>query len=156
MPLLISALATNASKPQGAGDLLRALQEDHDGSILGNLGGLLQNPAASEGPGIFQHALGGSRPAAEQGLAQKTGLSGEQIGKLLMIAAPLVMGMLGKTQREEGLDEGGLSSFLGSAMQADAEAAPDVLSILNSALDPDKDGSAVDDVMGFLGKMFKK
>lgn len=156
MPLLISALATNASKPQGAGDLLQALKEDHDGSILGNLGGLLQDPASSDGPGILQHALGGSRPAVEQGLAQKTGLSGEQIGKLLMIAAPLVMGMLGKTRREEGLDEGGLSSFLGSAMQADAEAAPDVLSILNSALDSDKDGSAVDDVMGFLGKMFKK
>ncbi|MHB1017569.1 MAG: DUF937 domain-containing protein [Coriobacteriia bacterium] len=156
MSLLISALAGNAAKPQGAGDLLQALQEDHDGSILGNLGGLLQNPAASEGPGILQHALGASQPAVEQGLAEKTGLSAEQIGKLLMIAAPLVMGMLGKTQREEGLDAGGLSSLLGSAMQADAQDSPDVLSILNSALDSDKDGSAVDEVMGFLGKMFKK
>lgn len=156
MPLLISALAGNAAKPQGAGDLLQALQEDHDGSILGNLGGLLQNPAASEGPGILQHALGARQPAVEQGLAKKTGLSAEQIGKLLMIAAPLVMGVLGKTQREEGLDAGGLSSLLGSAMQADAQDDPDVISILNSALDADKDGSAVDEVMGFLGKMFKK
>lgn len=156
MPLLISALANNASKPQGAGDLLEALREDHDGSILGNLGGLLQDPAAGEGPGILQHALGASQPAVEQGLAQKTGLSAEQIGKLLMIAAPLVMGMLGKTQREEGLDAGGLSSMLGSAMQADAQDAPDVLSILNTALDADKDGSAVDEVMGFIGKLFKK
>ncbi|MDY0341592.1 MAG: hypothetical protein RBS17_10335, partial [Coriobacteriia bacterium] len=64
--------------------------------------------------------------------------------------------MLGKTQREEDLDAGGLSSLLGTAIQADAQASPDVLSILNSALDSDKDGSAVDDVMGFLGKMFKK
>ncbi|MHB1135996.1 MAG: DUF937 domain-containing protein [Coriobacteriia bacterium] len=156
MPLLVSALAGNAAKPQGAGDLLQALQEDHDGSIFGNLGGLLQNPAASEGPGILQHALGAGQPAVEQGLAKKTGLSAEQIGKLLMIAAPLVMGMLGKTQREEGLDAGGLSSLLGAAMQADAQDSPDVLSILNSALDSDKDGSAVDEVMGFLGKMFKK
>lgn len=156
MPLLISALATNASKPQGAGDLLEALQEDHDGSILGNLGGLLQDPAAGEGPGILQHALGAGRPTVEQGLAEKTGLSAGQIGKLLMIAAPLVMGMLGKTQREEGLDAGGLSSLLGSAMQDDAQDSPDLMSILNSALDADKDGSAVDEVMGFLGKMFKK
>ncbi|MBN2841273.1 MAG: DUF937 domain-containing protein [Coriobacteriia bacterium] len=156
MPLLVSALGNNASKPQGAGDLLQALQSDHDGSILGNLGSLLQNPAAGEGPGILEHALGASQPAVEQGLAQKTGLSAEQIGKLLMIAAPLVMGMLGKTQREEGLDAGGLSSLLGSAMQTDAQAAPDIMSILNSALDSDKDGSAVDEVMGFFGKMFKK
>ncbi len=156
MPLLIGALANNASKPKGASSLLDALQQDHDGSILGDLGGLLQDPAAGEGPGILGHALGAMQPAVEQGLAEKTGLSAEQIGKILMIAAPLVMGMLGKTQREDGLDAGGLSSFLGSAAQADAEAAPDILGILNSALDADKDGSAVDEVMGFLGKMFKK
>ncbi len=156
MPLLIGALANNASKPQGASSLLEALQQDHDGSILGNLGGLLQDPAAGEGPGILGHALGATQPAVEQGLAEKTGLSAAQIGKILMIAAPLVMGMLGKTQRQDGLDAGGLSSLLGSAAQADAEAAPDILGILNSALDADKDGSAVDEVMGFLGKMFKK
>lgn len=156
MPLLIGALANNASKPQGASSLLEALQQDHDGSVLGNLGGLLQDPAAGEGPGILGHALGATQPAVEQGLAEKTGLSAVQIGKILMIAAPLVMGMLGKTQRRDGLDAGGLSSLLGSAAQADAEAAPDILGILNSALDADKDGSAVDEVMGFLGKMFKK
>lgn len=156
MPLLIGALANNASKPQGASSLLDALQQDHDGSILGNLGGLLQDPAAGEGPGILGHALGATQPAVEQGLAEKTGLSAAQIGKILMIAAPLVMGMLGKTQRQDGLDAGGLSSLLGSAAQADAEASPDILGILNSALDADKDGSAVDEVMGFLGKMFKK
>ncbi|MDY0339927.1 MAG: DUF937 domain-containing protein, partial [Coriobacteriia bacterium] len=88
MPLLISALAANASKPQGAGDLLQALQQDHDGSILGDLGGLLQDPAVSEGPGILQHVLGAGQPAVEEGLAQKTGLSAGQIGKLLTIAAP--------------------------------------------------------------------
>lgn len=156
MPLLVSALAGNAAQPSGANDLLQALQEDHDGSILGNLGGLLRDPDAGEGPGILRHTLGARQPAVEQGLAKKTGLSAEQISRLLAIAAPLVMGLLGKKQREEGLDAGGLSSFLGSAMQVDAQDSPDILSILNSALDTDKDGSAVDEVMGFLGKMFKK
>ena len=156
MPLLVSALANNASEPSGANDLLRALQEDHDGSVLGDLGGLLQDPQAGEGPGILKHALGQKRPVVEKGLSQKTGLSGDQIGQILTIAAPLVMGMLGKTQREKGLDASGLASMLGSAKQQDAEDAPDLLGILNTAFDADKDGSAVDDVMGFVGKMFKK
>ncbi|HRY61596.1 MAG TPA: DUF937 domain-containing protein, partial [Candidatus Fermentibacter sp.] len=39
LPLLITALAKNSSEPAGASSLHKALQKDHDGSILEDLGG---------------------------------------------------------------------------------------------------------------------
>lgn len=157
VPLLVSALATEASKPEGARALHHAIEEDHDGSVLGQLQTYLTtDPAKTDGPGILRHALGGSRPVVEQGLAKKTGLDAGQIGTLLEIAAPLVMGALGAQQRSKGLDTDGLASLLGTQRQTAAKEDPDLLGILNTALDADRDGSAVDDVIGFVGKLFGK
>ncbi|HKX83621.1 MAG TPA: DUF937 domain-containing protein, partial [Pyrinomonadaceae bacterium] len=40
LPAILGGLANNAADPQGAQSLDNALEQDHDGSILGNLGGL--------------------------------------------------------------------------------------------------------------------
>ena len=39
IPLLLQALSRNASTEEGAQSLYSALSEDHDGSILNNIGG---------------------------------------------------------------------------------------------------------------------
>ena len=156
MPVIVGALATNAAKPDGAAALHHALEEDHDGSILRDLGDFLEEPEEGEGAGILEHALGKKRPAVERGLAESTGLKGEQVGQLLEIAAPLVMGLLGQQQRTQKLDASGLAAMLGAELEADRQSSPDVLSILTTALDADRDGSAVDEVVGFLGKLFRR
>jgi len=54
LPMLLSGLNHNASKPDGAASLLGALQRHHDGSLLDNLGGLLGGNvegAAADGAG---------------------------------------------------------------------------------------------------------
>ena len=87
----------------------------------------------------------------------KGGLSqiSQQIGKLMQIAAPLVMGMLGKQLLQKGLNTGSLSDYLGGQRQQAQQANPNMMSTLNNLLDMDKDGSAVDDVLGMVGKLFK-
>ena len=40
LPMLINGLANNASTPEGAQSLNNALEQDHNGGILNNLGGL--------------------------------------------------------------------------------------------------------------------
>ena len=99
-PLLISALANNASKPDGAQALHQALAKDHDGSILNDMSGFLANPQTANGAGILGHILGGQQPGVTQGLAQGTGLNSGQAGQLLQIAAPLLMGALGQQQQQ--------------------------------------------------------
>jgi len=156
MPLLVAALAKNASKPEGAQALHKALANDHDGSILNNMAGYLQDPQAANGAGILGHVLGSQQTVVAQGLAQNTGLTSDQVGQLLQIAAPLVMGALGSQQKQQGLDPTGLSTFLGSQQQQVQQSQPDVMGAINTLLDANHDGSALDDILGMAGKLFSK
>ncbi len=153
LPLLLSALANNASKPEGAQALNQALTQDHDGSILNDLPGFLDNPQASNGTGILKHVLGGQQSTVTRGLARGTGLDNNQVGQLLQIAAPLVMGALGQQRQQNGLDTNGLSTFLGGQQQQVQQSNPDLMGALNTLLDANQDGSAVDDVLGMVGKL---
>jgi hypothetical protein len=153
LPLLVSALAKNSSQPDGAQSLHTALAKDHDGSILDNLSGFLSNPAAANGAGILGHVLGGQQPVVTKGLTQSTGLNTDQVGQLLQIAAPLVMGLLGKQQQQANLDPQGLTSFLGNQQQQVQASNPDLMSTLNTLLDANNDGSALDDILGMAGKL---
>jgi hypothetical protein len=156
MPLLVTALAKNASQPDGAQSLHKALVEDHDGAILNNLSGFLSAPESANGAGILKHVLGGQQPVVTQALARQTGLEDNQVGQILQIAAPLLMGALGQQQKQQGLDTNSLAAFLGNQQQTDQQENPDLMSTLNTLLDFDRDGSAVDDVMGLLGQLFGK
>ena len=154
IPLLISALARNSSTPSGAQALNQAVAKDHDGSILDNLSGFISNSESANGSGILGHVFGESRGNVETGLAQTTGLEPSAAGRLLETVAPLVMGALGKTQQQQGLDADGLSAFLGSQQQQAQSSSPDVMGMLSSFLDSNKDGSVMDDLSQMAGKLF--
>lgn len=157
LPMIVGALARNSSTPQGAESLHNALQKDHDGSILDNLGGFLASSDNGAGPNILKHVFGGNLGNIVGALGQSSGLGQSQAGSLLENLAPIVMGQLGKQTRKQGLDTGGLASMLGgetSNINSGTGAA--ALSMLNSFLDADGDGSAIDDIGGMLGKFFKR
>jgi hypothetical protein len=154
-PLLMAALARNASNPQGAQELHQALNKDHDGGILDNVAGFLGgNPQAANGAGILGHVLGDQRGAVQNGLAQQTGLDANASGQLLEMLAPMVMGALGKTQQQQGLDANGLSALLGSQQQAAQASSPDMMGMLGGLLDMNKDGNPIDDIGRIAGKFF--
>ena len=155
VPLVVAALARNASQPQGAQDLHEAVAQDHDGSILDNLMGYVSNPQEANGSGILGHVLGAQRPAVENNLAQATGLDPNAAGSLLEIVAPLVMGAVGREQQQNGLDPQGLSQYLGEQQQQAESANPDLMGSLSSMLDSNRDGSVVDDLSRIAGGFFK-
>ena len=156
IPLLISALARNSSTPAGAQALNQAITEDHDGSILDNLMSFLSNSESGNGAGILAHVLGQKRNDVETGLAQSTGLGPSAAGTLLETVAPLVLGALGRTQREQGLDANGLAAFLSGQQQQAQSASPDLMGMLSNLLDSNKDGSIVDDLGRLAGRLFGK
>lgn len=160
LPILVGAMARNTSQQGGAESLLGALQKDHDGSILDDLGGFLSNSNAGPGAGILKHVLGSRRGNVENALSKQTGVDTGSIGNLLEIAAPILMGMLGKRQRQSNLDAGGLADILSSGANQLSKDVPGSDSLLGSLLDQDGDGDIKDDVarIGFnmLGKLFKK
>ena len=152
VPLILAALARNATKPEGAQALHEAVATDHDGRILDNLKGYLGNPEAANGAGILEHVLGGQRPVVESNLAQATGLDQGSAGSLMELVAPLVMGAVGRTQHQNGLDSSGLAAYLGNQQQAEA---PGMMASLTSMLDSNQDGNVGDDLARMAGKLFK-
>ncbi|HEX5883834.1 MAG TPA: DUF937 domain-containing protein [Pyrinomonadaceae bacterium] len=156
VPLLLAALARNASVPQGAENLHQAINKDHhDGSILDNLMGYLGNPQTANGAGILSHVFGGQRPAIENNLAQATGMDQGSAGSLLETLAPVVMGAVGQAQQQNGLDPSGLSNLLNKQEQQAEANAPGVMGMLNSMLDQNKDGSSMDDLQRMAANFFK-
>lgn len=153
LPLLLSALAKNSAQPQGASALHQALSKDHDGSALDDLGGLLGNPQAGPGAGILRHVLGDRQDMARQAVAQTSGLDAGSAGQLMTMLAPIVMGALGRTQRQQGLDADGLGSLLQSERQGLQQSTPDAMGLVTRLLDKDGDGSIVDEIGGMVGKL---
>src|SRR5512141_2346214 len=112
LPMLLGGLSRNAANPQGAAALDRAL-DDHDGSILGNLGGLLGGAAASGiGGAILGHIFGSNRAPVEQGVSRASGLNAAQVAQLLAMLAPIVMGVLGRMKQQKGIDANQLPNVL--------------------------------------------
>jgi hypothetical protein len=70
VPVLLEALGRNASSATGHDALAAALDRDHDGSILDELGGFLAaGQADGVGGAILGHVLGGPLGGAGQPLA---------------------------------------------------------------------------------------
>ncbi len=155
IPLLVTALARNASQPQEAQNLHQAVATDHDGSIFNNIMGYLGNPQSANGAGILRHVFGGQQPAIQNNLAQATGMDESSAGGLLETLAPLVMGSLGQVQHQTGLDPSGLSNFLEVQQQEAQVTAPDAMGVLSSMLDQNKDGSSMDDLKRMAASFFK-
>jgi hypothetical protein len=155
VPLILAALARNANQPQGAESLHQAINKDHDGSIFDNLMGYISNPQTANGTGILGHVFGGQQPAIENNLAQATGMDQGSAGNLLATVAPVVMGALGRTQQQEGLDASGLSNLLQGQQQQAQQNDPGAMGLLSSMLDQNNDGSAVDDLKRMASGFFK-
>ena len=154
VPLILTAMARNASQPEGAQSLHQAINNDHDGSIFNNLMGYLGNPQSANGAGILSHVFGSQQPTVENNLAQATGLDQSSAGGLLETIAPIVMGAVGQTQQQSGLDASGLSNLLNSQQQQAQANAPGVMGMLGSMLDQNQDGSAMDDLQRMAAKFF--
>lgn len=159
LPMILNGLANNASTPQGAESLNSALDRDHDGSLLGNLGGLAgmifggqqaAPPRQADAGGILGHIFGGNQGNVTHQVSQQSGLNIGQVAQILMFVAPLVMSYLGKQKQEQGLDAGGLQSMLGQQQQQIQQAPQG--SFLERMLDQDGDGSTMDDIASMAFK----
>lgn len=159
LPMLLSGLTQNTSQPGGAAALLNALDNDHDGSLLDNLGGLLGGTLggrATNGAGILGHVLGDRQEAAQRAVAKSSGLDSAQVAQLMMTLAPIVMGILGRTKRTQGLNETGLASMLQDEHAAAAQAQPGLMGLAGQLLDRNNDGSVLDELMQGLGGLLGK
>ena len=77
------------------------------------------------------------------------GIDAGNVAQILKVAAPLLMGVLGKQQRQAQVsDQSGLDGLLGGLLKGNSPQQEQ--SFLESILDADGDGSIVDDVAGMV------
>jgi hypothetical protein len=151
IPLLLAALARNASTPQGADSLFGALQRDHDGNVLSHMDEVFANPRASNGDKIVRKVLGNQAPTVAQTLTEQTGLDGE---RLLQTLAPIVLGALGLKARREHLDAGGLAATLQEERGSLEQSHGDVMDVVGQLIGGQPGESQPGgDLLGALGRL---
>jgi hypothetical protein len=99
----------------------------------------------ADGNGILGHVFGSkdvSRQVAAQAGAQ-TGLGSDVMKRMLPLVATLVMGAMSRQVASRG-----------GASPASSAGAGGLLEMLGGALDQNRDGSALDDILGTLGRTF--
>jgi len=162
IPSILGGMAKNTREESGAGSLLGALDKDHDGSVLDDIGGFLGGDAAGGiGSGILKHVLGGNRASVENGIGQKTGMNSSQIGSLMNMVAPLIMGYLGKQKRQNptSMNNSGIGSMLegltGAADKGTGLDLGDVLDMVGAFSGKGGNSGGGGLLGGILGKVLK-
>ncbi len=163
---LLNGLNKNISQEGGGNALLSALDRDHDGSILDNIGDLLKgnaqtaNPATLNSGGILQHILGGNQSNVVDAISKMTGMDSGKAVQMMMTLAPMLLGTLGKLKSQPEVGGSGLLDLISKSTKANNQEHAHS-NIFEKMLDKDGDGSVMDDLLSMgaksiLGGFFKK
>jgi len=146
VPALAAGVRQNAQTPDGLSGLIGALSAGNhqkyvdDPAVLGDAG------AVTDGNRILGHIFGSkevSRQVASE-TGTQTGISPDVIKRMLPLVATLVMGAMSR------------QTAAGRSTSPGAAAGPGgLLEMLGGAVDANKDGSALDDITGMLGRVFR-
>ncbi|MGE0407270.1 MAG: DUF937 domain-containing protein [Candidatus Korobacteraceae bacterium] len=146
LPGLAGGLQRNATQQGGLESLMGALMKGNHQQYLDNPGSLASESTREDGNGILGHILGSkdvSRQVAAHASAQ-TGIGADILKQMLPIAAAMAMGALKK-----GSSQNAAAPMGGGGGQG-------ILGMISPLLDQNRDGSATDDVLGFVGKLFSR
>jgi hypothetical protein len=144
VPALSAGVRQNVQTPDGLSGLVGALSGGNHQRYVDNPEVLSEAGSVADGNGILGHIFGSKdvsrRVAAETGA--QTGLGADVMKRMLPLVATLMMGALSRQAAT-----GGASSL--------ATAGPGgLLDMLGGALDSNRDGSALDDITGMIGRTF--
>ena len=158
MPLILGAMQRNAATPEGAESLNNALNDPRHsgGGVMDMLGGIFGDGAGSpdqlesDGAGILGHILGAKQPQVETALSQSSGMDMQSVSQIIKIAAPILMGVLGKQKQAQpaaATESNGIGDLIGSVL---GQSGTGDQSFIEQILDADGDGSIIDDVAGMV------
>jgi len=119
-PTLLGGLVKKSEGSGGASAIFNALK-DHDGGMLDDIVGAFsggkKDSMLSMGSGIMDMIFGNKVSGIMDLVTKATGLGGKSSGGLMKMAAPLLMGVVGRYVKNKALDAVGLGKLLGSQKQ---------------------------------------
>jgi hypothetical protein len=125
--------------------------DQHSADPVSDLSSFLTQLDPTDGTKIIGHILGDKSSKVQSRLGAQTGLQDNQVGNLLSMLAPMLMGTL--AQQKTTSSETDLNGFLGNLL---GNSGDDLAKTAMDLLDTDHDGNVMDDVGqlldGFLNK----
>jgi len=163
MSTLMSALAKNTQTDAGLQGLLGALNKNHDGGIMDNLGdflgGKMEQSKSTDGVGILSHLFGGKIFDIVELVSKGSGVDRNNTMNMLVKLAPVALGMLGKVKQQNNYQANDVRALLQNTVQEERQQRPES-SIIEKLLDRDGDGSIKGEVMQMgmkaLGSLFSR
>jgi hypothetical protein len=147
LPALAGGLQRNTTQAGGLEGLTSALTKGNHQQYLDDPSTLASESTRADGDGILGHILG-SKDVSRQVAAHasdRTGIDVTLLKNMLPVIAALAMGALKKGSSSQSLGAG--------AGSGNPEG---ILGMIAPLLDRNRDGSATDDVLGFVGRLFAR
>jgi OmpA-OmpF porin, OOP family len=139
LPSVIGGIADKSASTEGANAIASMAGEHHSSGILGSIGSFFGNEGGgllNKGAGLLGSLFGDTKMGMLTSLISSfSGIKSTSATSLLSMAAPAVMGFLGKHAADNKLNAGGLASMLSSQKDNISAALPGGLnlgSIFNS------------------------
>jgi OmpA-OmpF porin, OOP family len=130
IPSIIGGVADKASSLDGAASISRLAGEQHSGGILNTIGDFLSpdkgNDLMGKSTGIISSIFGnsGGSNMLTNLISSFAGVKGSTVGTLISMAAPAVLGMIGKHKADTNMSDSGLASFMGEQKKLAMAALP--------------------------------
>jgi Bacterial protein of unknown function (DUF937) len=119
VPSVIAGLMKQASTPNGASALSASLDRI-DTSFLGNLGATISGGTqklVDTGSSLVRSLFGNSLGSVSDVIGRASGIGKGAMGSLLGLVTPVVMGLLARQKKAQGLEANGLSNLLADQKQ---------------------------------------
>jgi OmpA-OmpF porin, OOP family len=119
LPSLIGTIADKASSHDGANAVHAMASEQNDSGILGSLGGFLggddSNSLLSKSSGLISSLFGngGQSNMLTTLISSFAGVKGSTVGTIISMAAPAILGLIGKHSKDNNLSASSMASMLG-------------------------------------------
>ena len=137
LPSLLGTIIQKGSSDSGARGLMDFIDGNVDAGLLDDVAGLFSNNSdglIKSGGGILKFLLGDKLSMLIDTVADLSGMKISSSNSLLKMAAPLLMGVIGKQVKSQGLDLGGIvQMLLGQRSVVAAAAAPEISDLLGFA-----------------------
>lgn len=129
LPMIVGSMANTAAQPGGADALTKMIGQAGGSNPLDNMSSFLGNPAAAGGSAMLGTLFGSQLAPVQNAIASKTGLPPAVVGKVLEIAAPMVMGYIAKASGGQKMDAAGLAGLLGDQSKTALAGSPDAAAL---------------------------
>ncbi|HHH49446.1 MAG TPA: DUF937 domain-containing protein, partial [Saprospiraceae bacterium] len=118
LPSILGSLVQKSATPSGPSGIMDMISKGNfDGSIFNNIGSMFAGGDSSSsmmniGTSLLKGLVGNKLGTLIDVVANVSGLKKNSSSSLLSMAAPLVMGMIGKVIKSKGLNTAGLAKML--------------------------------------------